>query len=345
MKRTLFSFFSIFLVTMLLADCKNACAGDIPPDAVEITTPVYTPEPGAFHPRFGKYSYSVSWQGIPAGTLTLNLREKGPDYRIRASARTNRFVDLFYKLRFHTEAFVSAETLHPRISVYNRKDDRSENTKIEFLPGGEIRSFHENHRGKVEKYRFNPDNFTLDPFSAVFLALSLNWEIGDTRRFDTFTGTGRYLVELTAVEKTDIDVDGSRREAVVISPGVINLTQDDTGEEDDRLREARIYISTDPSREILRIESDVFIGTVSAQMDSFTPRNGEDAALPFSENTPENPPAPGWQGPHQAPSRQPPHPLFPITGSAPEKSFPAARLHRAEGDGFAESERTEKCRF
>ncbi|MFO8112543.1 MAG: DUF3108 domain-containing protein [Desulfosalsimonadaceae bacterium] len=272
MPKTLIYLLSITLMAIVFLAGNAVYADRIPADEVEIVTPVYSPEPENFTPRFGEYVYAVSWQGIPAGTLEIRLAQSGNDYRIEASARTNKFIDFFYKLRFNTEAFVSAATLHPRSSVYDsRQNKRRERTKIEFLPGGEIHSTHEDHRGTVKELRFQPNNLTLDPFSAVFLALSLTWEVGDTRVFDTFTGKSRYLVELTAVEKTTISVKGSDREAVVISPRVKNLTRKDPSEGEDKLRGARIYVSTDPSREILRISGDVFIGTVDTEMISFLP--------------------------------------------------------------------------
>lgn len=262
----------VLLAAIVFLQAGLVVADEIPPGEVEIVTPVYAPEPGFFEPKFGKYTYSVSWQGIPAGSLEMNLERQDDYYRVRASARTNRFVSMFYKLRFTTEAMVSATTLHPKTSVYNnRENDRSENTEINFLPDGEIHSVHEDRRGRKNELRFEPNNFTLDPFSAVFLALSLRWEVGDTRQFDTFTGRGRYLIELTAIEKTSIQVQGSWREALVISPRVRNLVDTDSFDDDDRLHDARIYVSTEPSREILRITSDVFVGTVNTRMVSFTP--------------------------------------------------------------------------
>ncbi|MCF8112126.1 MAG: DUF3108 domain-containing protein [Desulfobacteraceae bacterium] len=297
MKNKIPAFFSILLVAAVLVYC-NPVYADIPPDAVEVTTPSYTPAPGSFDPMFGEYRYNVSWQGIPAGNLTLEVRQSGGDYRIRASARTNRFVDLFYKLRFDTAALVETKTLHPKSSVYKRRDDRREKTKIEFLPDGQIKSLHVNkHRGYTEKYLFNPNNFTLDPFSAVFLALSLDWKVGDTRQFDTFTGKSRYLVELTAVEKTSIEAGGSGREVIVISPEVTKLNEEDTSAgKDDKLHDVRIYVSTDPSREILRIESDVFIGTVNTRLVSFTSPDGKVSRsyVPEKSTEPDS-----WFGPQQ----------------------------------------------
>jgi hypothetical protein len=292
MKHMLSLFFSIFLImTMVFSVTRTVHADDIPPDEVEIVTPVYVPEPGNFEPRFGQYTYSVSWQGIPAGTLELFLEKNGSDYLIKATARTNRFVGVFYSLRFNTEAIVSAVTFYPKVSVYHSQENkRRRNTRIEFSPDGEIRSVHEDRRGNIEKLQFRSNNFTLDPFSAAFLALSLHWEVGDTRQFDTFTGRGRYLVELTAIERTSLRIDGETREAMVISPRVQNLTKTDAPKNDDRLTEARIYVSTDPTREILRISSDVFVGSINTNLVSFSPaKNSEKASATVNSHSSATP--------------------------------------------------------
>lgn len=311
----------VLLAAIVFLQAGLVIADEIPPGEVEIVTPVYAPEPGFFEPKFGKYTYSVSWQGIPAGSLEMNLERQDDYYRVRASARTNRFVSMFYKLRFTTEALVSATTLHPKTSVYNnRENDRSENTEINFLPDGEIHSVHEDRRGRKNEHRFESNNFTLDPFSAVFLALSLKWEVGDTRQFDTFTGKKRYLIELTAIEQTSIQVQGSWQEAIVISPRVRNLSEAESFDDDDRIDEARIYVSTEPSREILRISSDIFVGTINTRMVSFTPSENHSRNAAAVSGAPEDAPAPDIQPVSPIASRT----LFP-TGSIPEKRYALPR--------------------
>jgi len=206
---------------------------------------------------------------VPAGTITLTLNRRGNDYHISTNAQTARVIDIFYKLRFHAEARVSAATFHPKRSLYvTRANSRRKKTQMTFLPGGEISSRRKGSSGDVRSYTFNPENLTLDPFSAAFLALSLNWEVGQTRRFDTFNGKSRYLIELTAVDKTHITVNGTRREAFVISPEVTDLTD---SEPSNKLHGAKIYFAADSSREILRIVSDLFIGSIKAEMVSHTP--------------------------------------------------------------------------
>lgn len=246
-------------------------AGSIPADQVRISTPVYGPA-DSFNPLLGRYSYAVSWNGIAAASIELELNRSGDEYAIRASARTSKEVDLVYKLRYTSETVLAADTFKPKQSFsIDTTNSQKKITRLEFLPGGEIISIRRNQRGIVKTMKFNPDNFTLDPYSAGFLALSQEWKVGERRRFDVFNGKSRYLIEFSAVEKTKLTVNGKVRPAIVIVPTVKKLTASDDDAKDKKLREARIYISADRSREILKISSSLLFGSVEAEMVDFTP--------------------------------------------------------------------------
>lgn len=264
-------FFFLALVGTALAVFQSFLlwAQSIPPGQVKISTPAYSPSL-SFKPLMGIYTYSVSWNGIPAARLELEVARNGDDYKLKARAQTAKAIDLIYKLRYHSETVISAKTLMPKRSVsFTRANWREKRTELVFLPSGEIHSVERDQRGKQKTLQFDPANFTLDPYSAGFLALSQDWKVGEKRQFDTFNGKNRYLIELTALEQTEITVNGRIRKAVVIRPSVKKLT--DTDPDPKKLREARIYISTDNSREILKIFSEVFVGSVNTNLESFTP--------------------------------------------------------------------------
>jgi hypothetical protein len=265
MKRDLFF---VFIVAMLVFQTGLLGAKKIPPDMVKITTPAYSPELSDFNPKLGRYTYTVSWQGIPAGTVDMNLKRNGDQYEISASARSAEAIDYVYKLRFRSQAILSAQTLMPKRSVSITKENtRKKKIELEFFSNGEIESVYTDNRGGSETVKFNPGNFTLDPFSTAFLALSMDWKVGDKRQFDTYNGRNRYLIELTAVDRTDITINGRTQKAIVISPSIKKLTDTDT----QKLRTARIYISAGNSREILKISSDLFFGSVDTDMVAFVP--------------------------------------------------------------------------
>ncbi len=56
----------------------------------KISTPVYQPDFVEFQPAFGKYEYTVSWEGIPAAEASVSVEQEGLHYRIVADARLAR---------------------------------------------------------------------------------------------------------------------------------------------------------------------------------------------------------------------------------------------------------------
>lgn len=258
----------------------------ISPHLVKVTTPLYKPDTRSFKPKLGKYEYTVSWQGIPAASCTLTVSESDGQYHIDAAARTYSGVDLLYRLRYEAKGTLDQEDLRPRSLIINHDENsRHKNIDIKFPESsGAITAVRSKSPEDPDKKHvaFTPDNFTLDPIGAAFLARSLPWELGQSRDFDVFNGKSRYLITLTAVRRATISFQGEQRKVFLISPRVRNLT---TTKPRAKLREAFIYVSDDADREVLKIESSVFIGTVLTELDSFTPANQDASPLVIAQST------------------------------------------------------------
>ncbi len=246
----------------------------IPPQFVRVSTPNYfpqvpAPEEGRFAPELGTYTFKVGWQGIPAATLKLTTEQHGLYYKVIASARTYSGVELFYKLRYRAEGLISAFDFSPvRASFFQSENSRERFTEISFLEDDQVHAVLSGSKRKTEVLQFSPYNSMLEPFSAAFLARSLDWNVGTSRSFDTFAGKTRYLITLECVEQTTMEINGEDRAVWVIEPRVMNLT---SMKDNGKLRRAQIFITADSRRELLRISSEVFIGSVSAWLDSFQP--------------------------------------------------------------------------
>lgn len=244
----------------------------ISPELVKITTPHYKPEAPSFSPRLGVYTYTVGWEGINAASCSVTIDRSGDTYIVDAAARTYSGVDLLYKLRYEAIGTISASDLTSiRLSIDHQENSRRKNIEIDFSPQlraiSAVRSKGISDPDK-KTVSFTTDNFTLDPIAATFLARSLDWQVGNTRHFDVFNGKSRYFISLTAKERTTIRYRGESRQVIVITPQVRNLT---TTKPRSKLREAFIYVSDDQHREVLRIESAVFIGRVITELESYSP--------------------------------------------------------------------------
>ena len=248
-------------------------AGAVSAESIEFetrrfSTPVYLPSPD-FDPPLGTYTYEVSWQGIPAASATITVERDGDKYRIGTKAKTFSGIDMFYKLRYRALGVIDGDSLTPiRTEIEHRENSRVKSTQIDYLSSGQIYSVHATAgRGATVKV-LDTKNFTLDPFSASFLARGIEWTVGKTAHFDVFNGRSRYLISLTAESLQTIEADGVEREVFVIVPQVKNLDDDTTSK---KLRRAEIFVTADSRREILKIKSSVFIGAVSTTLEHFEP--------------------------------------------------------------------------
>ncbi len=266
--------FKLLLGLTLLCAAAISIA-DTGPELVKISTPEYQAGKDEFRPVLGTYSYDISWQGIPAASAEITLEKDSDFYRSIVTAKTASGIDLIYKLRYRAESFMRAPSFAPvRSAISQQENSRFKDMTISYTSNGDIHVVKEQKGKASSTLRFNPQNFTLEPFSAAFLARSLPWKLGQSREFDTFTGKTRYLITLTAVDRKEVTIDGLRRMAWVVEPDVINLNKSrDTREK--KLHSAKIYISDDERRDLLKIESKVFVGTVTTELVGFIPSSAQ----------------------------------------------------------------------
>jgi hypothetical protein len=271
-----------FLLAVPLAVVPMKAFADdyIPPQLVKVSTPIYRPASEGFAPPMGTYNYTVSWEGISAAECSVTISEVDDKYVIEAAARTYSGIDLLYKLRYTAKGVLAQADLSPvSLEIDHRENSKRKNVEMSFAPNsGEIKAVRGNGDANGEKkmVSFVPHNLTLDPIGAAFLARSLEWKVGDTKNFDVFNGKTRYLISLTAVDRTTIEQRGVQKDVFVISPKVRNLT---STKPESKLREALIYMTADKQRDIVRIVSSVFIGSVTTELDSFVPSMHEPSLI------------------------------------------------------------------
>ena len=279
--KTIRSSLTTLLAATLALGTMTARADDyIAPHLVKVSTPLYAAQTNKFRPRLGTYEYTVSWQGIPAASCTLTVAERNGKYQIEAAARTYSGVDLLYRLRYVATGTLDASTMQSESLVINHDENsRHKNIEMHFEDSGEkitaVRSKGPEDPDK-KHVSFEPNNMTLDPIGAAFLARTLPWEVGQSRDLDVFNGKSRYFITLTAVEKTSVMHQGELRKVIVITPRVRNLS---TTKPRSKLREAFIYVTDDEQHEVLKIVRSVFLGSVTTEMESFIPAENQSSTV------------------------------------------------------------------
>ena len=255
----------------------------ISPELIKVSTPLYKPSLSDFEPTLGTYTYTVSWEGISAASAEVLVDEVGDHYQVTALASTYSGIDLFYKLRYRAESSFSSLDFSPdRFRIDNQENSKRKLVDMRFAQDGQVSVTRTqgDDTANAKHVDFTPNNLVLDPISAAFLARGLAWSPGETKTFDVFNGKSRYLISLTASQKQNIEFQGREREVFIIVPKVRNLT---SAKANSKLRDAEIYVSADRNRDILRIVSSVFVGSVNTELESFVPKPQSDDSIRLAQ--------------------------------------------------------------
>lgn len=238
------------------------------PSQVTVTTQTFVPDED-FILALGRYNYTVAWQGIPVAKAWIDVNRENGKVLVDAGAKTNPVVDLLYELRYEAKGLLNGSTLSPDyMTILQSENSKKKYTRITFDP----KNIHSEVARLDKESRYTLDfvrnNFTLGPMSGALLARSLKWKVGQSRDFDIFNGKSRYLITFTCDRLEKMKVLGEQREVFVFKPKVFNLSKDGIA---DKLRQAEIYITADNNRDIVKIKSEVFVGSVSAKLKGFVP--------------------------------------------------------------------------
>ncbi len=254
---------ALYLTFTVLISISLVQADYISPIDVDVKTEKYQPENINF--ESSEYKYKVSWQGLPVATANIEVNNTNNAYSVKAGAKTKKWLSVFYKLKFESESEFESQSLKPiKFSSRQIENSKKKVKNVEFNDDGTIHAKSYKNGKKQQEFKFNTGNQTLDPITAAFFARSLNIEEGTKKTFDVFNGKHRFLITFKVGPKEEITVNNKNYLCYKVIPEVQKLT-DSEGET--RLKSASIWITADSKREIIKIESDVLVGSVTAELE------------------------------------------------------------------------------
>jgi hypothetical protein len=200
------------------------------PVKVPTSVPLYQPK---FYP-YGtgeKASYRASWNGVPVATAEIETTpitfEGKKSYRVRVDAKTSRGLDLIWRMRDTITSVFDAKSLAPSRFVFSqRENSRVIDTEAKFNQKAKKWAVNRWQEGKKPRvYDFDSNN-TLDPITAVYLARSIDFNVGEKLFFNVFGGRHQYLLELNVEKKEPVELEsGAVIEAFKLVPKLTNLTK------------------------------------------------------------------------------------------------------------------------
>ncbi|HTW86541.1 MAG TPA: DUF3108 domain-containing protein [Candidatus Binataceae bacterium] len=231
----------------------------------EVELPTYRPGPMPF--RDGeKLTYVASWLGIPAAEAQIELHRAPQNPAVwiaEATIRTNKAVDVVYKMRDYIQERFAAGTFQPReMQIRQRENHRHDDYAVTFDHAQNLVTMRKSGPRGIQLKRFTAAN-PWGIISGAALTLSQPLKVDDRFVLDLFSATNRYVLSFTVVGRDRIQTALGVVEALRIEPAVVYLS-------DSKMRgeasATTIWVSDDARRLPLRVESATFIGTVRVDL-------------------------------------------------------------------------------
>jgi hypothetical protein len=241
--------------------------------AAESATPAWESNltkdpPGNFpEPRPVRTNYHFGWSGITAGTGDVHFTRIDQRFQLEAAGKTIGLVRALWKLDATYRGLVDAETLRPieskQVETYRKK---KLGTELAFTSLGVNRTRTEGAgAGKTSTVPFNFPNL-FDLHSALLYLRSQPLNDHSVYRIVVYPATSAYLTTVTVVGREHISVRAGSYNAIKLDLDLKRVGKKYQLEPHRKFRRATIWVSDDENRIPLRIEAQIFVGTVFAEL-------------------------------------------------------------------------------
>jgi Protein of unknown function (DUF3108) len=216
-------------------------------------------------------AYRFGWSGFTAATGEVHFTKPSRDkFQFDGTGRTIGLVRALWRLDVNHRATASAETLHP-IETQQTENYRWKKivTHLSFTSSGVTRTRTEAQSGNAEtktrQFSF-PDLFDLH--SAALYLRSQSLRDRSVYRVVVYPATNAYLATVTVLGREKTSVHAGTYNAIKLDLQLKRVGKHLDLEPHRKFRRATIWVSDDAERLLLRIEAQIFVGTVWAELQS-----------------------------------------------------------------------------
>ena len=215
-------------------------------------------------------SYRFGWSGVTAATGEVHFAKPSENkFQLDGAGRTIGFVRALWKLDVDYKAIASVDTLRP-IKTEQTENYRSKKivTNLTFTNNGVTRARTEDKGpGETKTRQFNFPNL-FDLFSAMLYLRSQPLKEHSRYRVVAYPATNSYLATVTVIGREKVSVHAGSYNAIKLDLQLKRIGKHLELEPHKKFRRATIWVSDDAERLLLRIEAQVFVGTVFAELQS-----------------------------------------------------------------------------
>ena len=212
--------------------------------------------------------YEFGWSGFKAAEATAKFTHPKKQFRLELSSKTIGLGRTLWKMDTTATSTVSAATLKPvKLVQVEKYSDKTLTTTVDYSASGvarlKVETPADKHPAKVKRFKFGQ---VYDLHSALLFIRSQPLRQGETIRLCVYPDTSPYLAEVTVTGREEVSAAGKKWPAIKGNLKLREITKDNTLIAHDKFKKATIWLSDDADRLLLRIETDVFIGKVWAEL-------------------------------------------------------------------------------
>ena len=260
----------VFRVVTLLLTLNGSAPAEVRGDNWQ--SRLTTSPPGSFPlPRSLHASYRFAWSGFTAATAEVNWTQMpGERFQLSGNGQTVGLVRTLWKLDVKYSALADAKTLRP-IALNEIETVRSKNTvtDLAFDARGVTskRSGGRDPKAPPREKRFDFANL-FDLQSSLLYVRSQPLDNQDVVQLVVYPATSAYLATAKVIGREKISVHAVNYKAIKLDLQLHRVGKKNDLQPHRKFRRATVWISDDADRLILRIEAQIFVGTVSAELQS-----------------------------------------------------------------------------
>ncbi len=259
----------IWVVATILLAARCLASPEEGPDWVNSLTS--GKGPGNFiGPPSVRLAYRFGWSGLRAATADIHLYSPSQTtFELDASGGTSGFPRALFKFDVVHHATENKITLRP-IHFSQEEKFRSETVKtdVDFRMDqvtGVRQKIPSDNSPKPNTFKFN---HVFDMTTAVLWVRSQPLAAGETESIVVWASNAPYLAKVTVVGRDTIRVEGQNRNAIRLDLKLFRIDKKMQLKEHKLFKGGRGWLSDDDKRIPLRIEADMFIGYVFAELES-----------------------------------------------------------------------------
>ena len=254
---------SVFSLALLFT---SAALGATWETTVTATSPPSFPAPRPMHARYG-----FGWSGFPGANADVRLTKPSDDrFQLDGTIHTIGLVRALWKFDGNHTSRVNSSTLHP---VEMKQIERVRNKKT-------VTSLSFDSRGVTSRETETPGNSAgpkirrfdcpnlFDLYSALLYLKSQPLQNRSVQRIVVYPATSAYLATVTVLGRERFSGPSGTYNAIKLDLQLSKVGKNRELEPHRKFRRGTVWLSDDSDRLLLRIQAQIFVGTVFAELQS-----------------------------------------------------------------------------